>query len=99
MDKSLEGSKSRHPAFQKTRKPAFDINTIIRYDLNTGLYSVNNNIDDVDTIYDEVSGGWRSVRSADERRINITIIDTLIEVCNLLNEMTLKEMNENDKTK
>jgi len=89
MDKSLEGSKSRHPAFMGkiSKMPAFDINTIIRYDLHTGMFTVNADIEDVDTIYDEKFGGWRKAETDEEKEMNKRVIDTLAQVCVMLNQM------------
>ena len=90
-------SKAKHPAFQKTlgKQYAFDVSTIVRYDLNTGLFSVNAEIDGVDTIYDEKFGGWRSATGDEEIATNRQVIDTLARVCVMLNQM-VENHKEND---
>lgn len=83
-------SKAKHPAFNNLingQQQAFDINTIIRYDLHTGLFSVNADIDSVDTIYDAKFGGWRTVGDDYERKTNMQVIETLARVCVMLNQM------------
>lgn len=88
--KKINDSKAKHPAFNNLiagQQQAFDINTIIRYDLHTGLFSVNADIDSVDTIYDAKFGGWRTVGDDYERKTNMQVIETLARVCVMLNQM------------
>ena len=88
--KKINDSKAKHPAFSKLingQEQAFDINTVIRYDLHTGLFSVNADIDSVDTIYDAKFGGWRTVGDEHERKTNMQVVETLARVCVMLNQM------------
>ena len=81
-EQKIAESKAKHPAFQKMlgKQYAFDVNTVIRYDLHTGMFSVAADIDSVDTIYDEKFGGWRKPESDSERKMNQQII-THLRVC------------------
>lgn len=89
-------SKSNHPVFQQLQdNNAFDINTVVRYDLHTGLFSVSAEIDGVDTIYDEKFGGWRRATGDEEIATNQKVIDTLARVCVMLNQM-VENHKEND---
>lgn len=97
-EEQIAKSKARHPAF-KNKQLAFDINTIVRYDLHTGLFSVNADIESVDTIYDEKFGGWRTADGDSEKTMNKQIINTLASVCVMLNQMVEKNAitnKEND---
>ncbi len=93
----LAASKAKHPVFQEIigKQYAFDVNTVIRYDLRTGLFSVSADIDGVDTIYDEKFGGWRTPKTVEEKNTNQRVIDTLASVCVMLNEM-VENNKEND---
>lgn len=89
-EQKINESKAKHPAFNKLiagQQQAFDINTTIRYDLHTGLFSVSADIDNVDTIYDAKFGGWRTVGNEFERKTNMQVIETLARVCVMLNQM------------
>lgn len=101
-EQKIANSKAKHPAFKNLiagQQQAFDINTVIRYDLHTGLFSVNADIDSVDTIYDAKFGGWRTVGDDYERKTNMQVIETLARVCVMLNQMVesnATEIKEND---
>jgi len=88
-EEQIAKSKAMHPAFQKTlgKRLPFEINTVVRFDLHTGLFSVSADIENVDTIYDEKFGGWRTAESDAERTVNKQIVDTLASVCVMLNQM------------
>jgi len=92
-------SKAKHPAFQKMlgKQYAFDINTVVRYNLHTGMFSVSAEIDGVDTIYDEKFGGWRKATSDGEIKTNQHVIDTLAKVCVMLNQMVEAKQGETNE--
>lgn len=95
-EQKIAEAKAKHPAFQQTlgKQYAFDVSTIVRYDLNTGLFSVSAEIDGVDTIYDEKFGGWRSATGDEEIATNRQVIETLARVCVMLNEMVQARQDE-----
>jgi hypothetical protein len=96
-EEKIAESKARHPAFQQTlgKQQAFDVNTVIRYDLHAGLFSVSADIDNVDTIYDAKFGGWRKPETDAERTMNEQIVNTLASVCVMLNQMAEVHANDN----
>lgn len=98
-EQQIAESKAKHPAFQKMlgKQYAFDINTVVRYDLHTGMFSVSAEIDGVDTIYDEKFGGWRKATSDEEIRTNERVIETLARVCVMLNQMVEANQGETNE--
>lgn len=95
----IDASKAKHPAFKNLiagQQQAFDISTTIRYDLHTGLFSVNADIDNVDTIYDAKFGGWRTVGDDYERKTNMQVIETLARVCVMLNQMVESNVGDDN---